>query len=210
MNLDVFKDIEAFLFDLGGVIIDINVKRTIDAFAELGLAGSDLQLTQSHHSGLFKAFERGEMTNQEFLNSLKEEVDDGTTEEGLINAWNLMLVNLPAERVRILEYLHGCYPTYILSNTNDIHLQKFRYMAEGCEDIEQLFTGVFYSFRLGCSKPEKEAFQKVIDSTGINPHTTLFLDDSEVNLKVASELGFKTQLVSAQNPIEKIFGHLMA
>lgn len=205
MNLELFNGIDAFLFDLGGVIIDVNVKRTVDAFRALGFEDVDNLIAQCHHGGVFKAFERGDISERQFLNALKQEVKSPVTEEALVEAWNFMLGDFPTERVRILEKLHQSYPTYILSNTNGIHHQQFRHMAGGYDDIAQLFTDVFYSFRLGCSKPEKKIFEKVIDKSGLNARTTLFLDDSEINLQVAAELGFKTQLVSRQNPIEKIF-----
>lgn len=205
MKLKSFKGIDTFLFDLGGVIIDIDVQVAISRFSELGFVGIEEQITQSHHKGLFKAFERGDIDERGFIDSINKQVDQPLSDEAIIEAWNSILRTFPVERVHILEQLHQTYPTYILSNTNGIHLRKFSKMATGYQHIEELFSDAFYSFQLGCSKPERCAFEKVIELSGLNPQSTLFLDDSEKNLEVAAELGFKIQLVSQDNPMEKIF-----
>ena len=205
MNLHRFEGIEAFLFDLGGVIIDIDVERTVKRFEALGLKGIENEISKSHHIGLFKAFERGDIGDVEFLESIKKQIGTNIKEEQIVEAWQLMLGDFPVERVRILEELHQHYPTYILSNTNGIHLDKFSRMAQGHQNIEDLFTGAYYSFQLGCSKPEKCAFEKVIDDSGIIPENTLFLDDSEMNLLAAAEIGFKTQLVTKDYSLVEVF-----
>nr|WP_321407093.1 HAD family phosphatase [uncultured Carboxylicivirga sp.] len=205
MDLKRFAGIEAFLFDLGGVIIDIDVQKAIDGFINIGMKGIEDQITKSHHIGLFKAFERGDIDEREFLSSIKKQTGDHISDEQIIEAWQSILVEFPIERVQILEKLHQNYHTYILSNTNGIHLKKFSKMAKGYEHIEELFTAAYYSYELGCSKPEKCAFEKVIELSGLKPETTLFLDDSEVNLKAAEELGFKTQLVTKSNSMIEIF-----
>lgn len=78
-------------------------------------------------------------------------------------------------------------------------------MAEGDTSFEDLFTKVFYSYKMGCSKPEACSFQKVIDKTGLNPETCLFLDDSQLNLDAAQKMGFQTQLVTAEHDLSSIF-----
>lgn len=205
MNLRRFEGIEVFLFDLGGVIIDIDVQRSVKGFADLGFKGIENEISKSHHLGLFKAFERGEIDNLEFIATLKKKVDADISEEQIIEAWQMMLGDFPVERIRILEELHQHYSTYILSNTNGIHLDKFSKLAKGYNHIEDLFTDAYYSFQLGCSKPEKCAFEKVINDAGIQPETTLFLDDSEINLQAAGSLGFKTQLVTKEHSLVEIF-----
>nr|WP_321450128.1 HAD family phosphatase [uncultured Carboxylicivirga sp.] len=205
MNLHRFKGIETFLFDLGGVIIDIDIQQSVKKFEALGFEGIDKAITKSHHMGLFKAFERGEIDSTEFLNTIRKKLGNKTNDEQIIDAWQAMLGNFPVERVHILEELQQNFPTYILSNTNSIHLEKFGKMAHGHDHIEELFTDAYYSYQLGCSKPEKCAYEKVIDLSGLKPETTLFLDDSELNLQAAKELGFQTQLVTTKHSIVEIF-----
>lgn len=206
MIIERFKGIEAFLFDLGGVIVDIDPQRPIKAFKNLGFNEVDTLIAQSHHDGLFKDLERGDIQEKEFIDGLKARICKPVCDNEILAAWNSILVNLPIERVKILGYLHQNYPTYLLSNTNGIHQRLFSKMAEGYDQIEDLFTDVFYSYRLGCSKPDTKIYEKVIKESGLNPETTLFLDDSEINLKAAEGLGFKTEKVSTSNSLEKIFG----
>ncbi len=204
MEIKQFKNIETFLFDLGGVIIDIDSKRTIDGFVKLGFKGIGDHITQSHHEGLFKQLERGEIDEDTFINKVKALIDTPVETNEITSAWNQMVGSIPAERAEIIEKLKAEFPVYLLSNTNGIHLRHCDEMTEG-QTIKELFNEVFYSYQLGCSKPEASAFQKVIDQTGLKPETTLFLDDSQVNLDAAKALGFQTKLITEEEDMISFF-----
>lgn len=205
MKLKQFKGIESFLFDLGGVIIDIDPQKTISSFKKLGFTAVEEQVTQSHHVGLFKQLERGDIDEQTFINNIKQHVEKTVSAAMIKRAWNDILVSFPVERVQILEQLKRHFPVYLLSNTNGIHQRCFNRMAEGHASMEELFTDVFYSYQLGCSKPEALAFEKVIEDTGLNPSSTLFLDDSPINLEAAKKLGFQTLLISRDFTMQDAF-----
>ncbi|MCU4177604.1 HAD family hydrolase [Carboxylicivirga sp. N1Y90] len=199
------EGINCFLFDLGGVIIDIDPQLTIEAFSKLGYQNLGKEISQSHHDGIFKLLERGDVNEDEFVNRVASLSDKKQTSSSIINAWNQMLVRFPKERIKILEELKRKNPVYLLSNTNAIHRRHFIHMVSGYESIEELFTEVYYSYELGCSKPEALCFEKVIEATGLNPETTLFLDDSPANIEAAQKLGFKTELISKLNSMEDVF-----
>ncbi len=203
-----FSEIEAYLFDLGGVVIDIDPFKTIEAFSELGLTHLKEQINHGHHTGLFKKLEKGEITNAGFIDKIKKQLNGAIEEKHIVNAWNKMLIHLPAERIELLKQLKKDKPIYLLSNTNGIHRNYFTKMAKGHKTIEELFTRVYYSYQLGCSKPDAEPFEKVIELTGLKPGRTLFLDDSQANLDTAKKLGFKTVLVTPHNTIQDIFSSM--
>jgi putative hydrolase of the HAD superfamily len=203
------SEIDAYLFDLGGVVININPQATIEAFASMGLPNLKEQINLGHHHGLFEEFEMGKINNSTFVERILQQIPATVLESEVVDAWNQMLVRFPEERIKILENLKRSNPVYLLSNTNGIHREKFTKMAQGYESIEELFTEVFYSYQLGCSKPSKEPFLKVIEKTGLNPERTLFLDDAQANIDTAKKLGFKTVLVSNDYSIENIFGEFL-
>ncbi|WP_430814125.1 HAD family hydrolase [Carboxylicivirga sp. RSCT41] len=200
--------IDAYLFDLGGVIVDISPAAAISAFSKLGLSNLEEQITHGHHNGLFKQYELGAVSTQDFIRQIKDLLPHTTTDEQIIDAWNQMLVELPLERLQIIESLKEQVPVYLLSNTNELHRSTFVRMAYGIENIEAYFTKTFYSFEIKHSKPDKGAFEYVIANTGIKPERTLFLDDSQLNLDVADELGFQTVLVSKNDPMTDILGKM--
>lgn len=195
------SEIDAYLFDLGGVVVDISPSAAIDAFKALGLKDIDEQITQSHHQGLFKQYELGVVSSDAFISALQKELPQQVGREAIVHAWNTMLVTLPNERVALLAKLRTTHPVYLLSNTNAIHHQSFKSMADGYDNLEELFTEVFYSYKMQLSKPDPECFQYVVNKTGLIPERTLFLDDSAKNLEAAGKLGFQTVLVSPNNTI---------
>ncbi|WP_439183086.1 HAD family hydrolase [Carboxylicivirga taeanensis] len=203
-----FANVDAYLFDLGGVIIDISPQATIDAFKKLGLKDIQQQITQSHHEGVFKQYEQGTISSDEFIAFVQKELPRQVDQQLIIDAWNRMLVELPVSRALLLERLKQTKPVYLLSNTNAIHHQAFGAMAKGYKHIELLFTKAFYSFQMQLSKPDPRCFQFVIEDTGLQPERTMFFDDSPLNLEVARELGFQTALVTPQNSIVDMFNEL--
>lgn len=203
-----FSKIEAYLFDLGGVIVDISPQAAIDAFKKLGLTDIHENITQSHHGGLFKQYELGMISSDEFVTAVQEQLPRPVEPNQIHDAWNEMLVDLPDARVSLLQRLKATKPVYLLSNTNAIHRQMFIGMARGYDNMEALFTEVFYSYKMHLSKPDIKSFEYVIEKTGVNPCRTLFLDDSEINLETAEQLGFQTALVSAENGVVEVFNEL--
>lgn len=200
-----YSDINCFLFDLGGVILDIDPQLSVAAFEKLGYKALGNEINQSHHDGLFKLLERGTINDKQFIEEIARQSETHPTEASIIDAWNQMLVKLPSERIKILEDLKKKHPVFLLSNSNAIHRRYYKHMAKGYHSIEELFTKVFYSYELGCSKPDLKSFEKVIQATGLNPLTTLFLDDSHANIEAAQQLGFKTELISKTNSMEVVF-----
>lgn len=198
-------EIKAYLFDLGGVLIDLNPQATIDAFEKLGLKNLQEQINHGHHNGLFEQLEKGSISRDEFIEAIQKQTPSKISEQQIINAWNKMLLTFPIERIKILEQLRQEKAIYLLSNTNVIHREYFSKSAEGYTTIEELFNQVFYSYQLGCSKPDNEPFLKVLDVCELKPQEILFLDDSEANINTAKKLGFKTMLITHESPIESIF-----
>ena len=95
-----FKNI---IFDLGGVILNIDYHKTIDAFTALGIADFDAMYSQAAQSNLFDDLETGRSTPQQFRDGIRQYLPEGTTDAQIDAAWNALLEDLPAERLRLLE-----------------------------------------------------------------------------------------------------------
>jgi len=203
-----FSEIEVYLFDLGGVLIDIDPLKTIEAFSQLGLSQLHDQINHGHHSGLFKQLETGQISDDDFISAIRKQLRYPYPISDVIDAWNKMLIHFPVERIQILKQLKKEKPVYLLSNTNGIHRDYFTKMTTQHSEFEDLFTQVFYSYQLGCSKPDSEPFLKVIQETGLKPERTLFLDDSLANLATAKKIGFQTYFITKENTVEKIFSNM--
>lgn len=190
--------IKAIIFDLGGVIININPELTHKAFESLGVKQIDKQFTFTHQEQVFKDFEVGKISIGEFRNSFRKLIDQPITDDTIDNAWNSMLLDIPKHRIELLERLNSKYDTYLLSNTNVIHMDsinKYLHESHNLPSLKPLFNTCYYSQDIGHRKPNAEAFEFVLNAHNLNPEETLFLDDNAENVAASKALGIQTILV---------------
>lgn len=185
--------IRNILFDLGGVILDINVQATLKRFYELGFPPELMNYPHNMTTDLFFRFETGKIGIPEFREEMRRISGIRVGDVELDEAWNAMLIGIPAGRTRLIEKLATRYRLYMLSNTSPLHAPVFERMYEEVSGIpmKDAFTGIYYSFRIGSHKPDREAWEYVLKDAGIAAEETLFLDDNIHNIKASQELGFQ-------------------
>ena len=183
------------IFDFGGVILNLDYHRTTKAFINLGISDFEERYSQLNQTDLFDKFERGEISPASFRIGLNSVLDENIPDEELDSAWNAMLLDLPAERLKILERLHSEKRICLLSNTNEIHVERFESDMEKAHVLKNLssfFDEVYYSCRVGMRKPEARIFEFVLKEHGYNPSETLFIDDSPQHIEGAHKVGLNT------------------
>ena len=192
------KDYPNIIFDLGGVILNIDYNLTIGAFKSLGLIDFEAKYSQLQQSDLFNQFERGEISDMEFRNGIRAQFEKELTDKEIDCAWNAMLLNLPEERIKLIKALSETKQIVLLSNTNRIHVESFESALsdEGqlC-DFNSLFLKKYYSFEMGMRKPEKRIFNRVVEEMNFDPSQTLFIDDSPQHVEGAKAIGLKAMLL---------------
>jgi FMN phosphatase YigB (HAD superfamily) len=186
-------DIKNILFDLGGVILDIDVQATLSRFYELGFPPVLLQYPHNMNTDLFFRYETGKIGTREFLNEMRTISGVDVADEVLVEAWNAMIVRIPAERTSLIARLGERYNLYMLSNTSPLHVPVYETMFReaGGRDMHRVFKKLYYSYETGWHKPDREAWEHVVKDAGILPQETLFLDDNIYNIKASKELGFQ-------------------
>jgi putative hydrolase of the HAD superfamily len=186
-------NIRNILFDLGGVILDIDVQATLQRFYELDFPAELLNYPQNMKTDLFYNYETGKIGTAEFREEMRRRTGVNATDEELDGAWNAMIVGIPAERTQLLKKLSARYDIYMLSNTSPLHAPVFErmYLDASGVPMREAFKKIYYSFEIGCHKPDAEAWEFVIRDAGIRPEETLFLDDNIHNIKASQELGFQ-------------------
>lgn len=201
-------DYTALLLDLGGVILDIYYDRTLSALKHLGFYDVEAWYDGYRQTGFFDEFEEGRLSPDDFLEALKQHCP-GAENEALIAAWNAMLGEVPPVRFQFLLKLRKKIPLYLFSNTNALHHAHFNasFQARYGFPFENLFKGAFYSYRLGLRKPKPEAFLRVAGAAGLNPATTLFIDDNPANTEGAARAGFRVYYLNPATgmSLEKLF-----
>jgi len=196
-TLSIPSGIKNIIFDLGGVILEINYKLTSQAFKNLGCENFDELYSQQKQSGLFDEFETGKLSPQAFVNELLRVLPKGISPKQAIDAWNAMLIRLPQERLEKLAEHQQNYRTFLLSNTNAIHEEAFTRLIQKENKIPSFasyFEQVYYSHLIGLRKPHPEVFDFVLEQNGLLPSETLFIDDSPQHLLGAERVGIRTVL----------------
>lgn len=201
--------IKTIIFDLGGVIIDLEVQKTVAGFAAMSDLSSQ-QVTNLYVSHpTFLTFETGQITETVFRAEVRELLGRGDVTDDMIDrAWNAMLVGLPKDKINLLQRLQSQYQVMILSNTNTIHIDYvYRHMlplVSEATSFDQLAHKVYYSHIMGLRKPDPAIYQRVLDENNLLAEETLFLDDNADNIKGASSLGIVVRQVTHPDQVYQI------
>ena len=201
------KQIKNIVFDLGGVLVDLDFKAAINGLQQAGFANVKEQLMAFDQGGIFQKFELGEMTAEEFRTAIRENSTVTLTDEEIDALWNAMLLEIPREKLELILDLRGKYMVYLLSNTNSIHWDyvcknAFNYRGFRVNDY---FEETFLSYEMHLAKPNKAIFEKILHDANLLPEETLFIDDSEANCKAAEEVGIHAHHYHIGDDLSKIF-----
>jgi len=200
--------IKNIIFDWGGVITDLHLNATKRAFLELGLAIFDESIPHNPNDDLFIPFEIGKITPAEFRDSIRRKTSNNLSDEMIDRAWNALLGELPPERWQILEKAGKHFRTFLLSNTNAIHLPYYYGQIQkqyGSYGYAHLFEKTYLSYELGLRKPNAAIFKYVLDDAGIIPEETMFIDDFIENIDTARLIGFQTIHLKSPLTLTDIF-----
>lgn len=187
------------LFDFGGVLVDLDKQRCLEAFAALGFDASPY-LGAFGQKGVFEGVETGQTTLDDFCQAIRQlGIQPEATDEDILKAWGAFLVGVPANRLELLLRIKQHYRTAVLSNTNEVHwgLAKDDYFRYQGRHVDDFFQDIFLSYELGVCKPDVRIFEQVIERLGVPPADILFLDDSERNCEVARQCGMQARIAPA-------------
>ena len=201
-------EIKNIIFDLGGVLLNIDFKKTGDAFTALGVENFSQYFTQYHAHPLFKDLETGSIDDHKFYHSVREIGKIKAGNEEIDKAWNAMLLDFPMERVKKLQSLSNNYRLFLFSNTNAIHHAAFQrlFTKEFGFEFDSLFEKAWYSHLIGHRKPSTESFQFVLRDGNLHAPETLFVDDTLPNVQAASQVGLNAVLVSPEKDLLAVLG----
>ena len=201
------KKIKNIVFDLGGVLVDLDFKAAINGLQQAGFVNVKEQLQSFDREGIFQKFELGEMTAEEFRTAIRENSTVTLTDEEIDALWNAMLLEIPREKLELILDLRGKYMVYLLSNTNPIHWDyvcknAFNYRGFRVNDY---FEETFLSYEMHLAKPDKAIYEKVLQDANLLAEETLFIDDSEANCKAAEEVGIHAHHYHIGDDLSKVF-----
>ena len=187
------KNIKAIIFDLGGVILNIDYDLTVKEFEKLGVLNSASYYSKGEQKKLFDDLETGKISEKEFIDSIKLKTNNANANQ-IKYAWNKMLLNLPLERLLSIKRMMCKYQTFLLSNTNSIHISFFKNGLDASEWklFKSVFNKIYFSYEIGMRKPSNKIFEYVLKDNHLQAENVLFIDDSIQHINAAKKIGIIT------------------
>ena len=201
------------IFDLGGVILDLNMEGIGEACKRLGInpelffvkaeslpprgevgRGASTVCQGISASKVITEYQVGKVTSEEFLSLVLNHCSEGITREDIMEVWDACIGLIPKERLDLIKELRRKgYHTHLLSNTNDLHWEeiKRRYFSEEGYTCKDLFDHVFVSHEVHLAKPDPEIYRHAIHEIGRPAEQCLFIDDTLLNVEAARQEGMQ-------------------
>ncbi|QDH79843.1 HAD family phosphatase [Echinicola soli] len=206
MKID--KNVDFFVFDLGGVIIDLDIPFTVNQLGKLlntnnNTPPMDFMAHPVHH-----AFEKGEISDVIFRNEIRKTFRKEWSDQEIDDIWNGMLISIPQQKIKLLKELRKTHPVFMLSNTNSIHFKKVEEILladTGEKGFSGLFDHLFLSHEMGCRKPDAIIYEKVLEKIGLPAEKGVFFDDTAPNLVGAEKVGLRTVHINHPNALMDYF-----
>lgn len=188
------KEIKNIVFDLGGVLIDLDFPRALKAFEQAGLTDIAKDVQAFSREGIFMDIELGNISSEDFLQAICRRSELPMSVDEARAYWNLILVDIPQEKLALVRKLRKEYPVYLLSNTNMPHWEYIceKSFCAGGYSMDDYFVKAFLSCDMHLAKPDKAIYEQMLRESGMRAEETLFIDDSEANCRAAEEVGIHT------------------
>ncbi len=197
-------DIDAILFDLGNVVVEVDFRRTFRHWA----VSADVEEAHFHahwsEDDAYRAHEKGQMTFAEYADALSQRLGVSMSHEQWQSGWNDVFVGPYPGVQEALARLGGKLDLYAFTNTNPTHEAAWR--ARYMHALDH-FQQIFVSSSMGMRKPDEAAFQYVAAAMGLRPERILFLDDNPANVEGAVRAGFRSALVNGEAEVLEALKH---
>lgn len=200
--------IKNIIFDLGGVVLDIDENIVYKELEKLGINVSELPHSKDF-TEIMSRFDTGIYTAPTFRKKMKALLGlEKMTDEKFDSIWNAMLLDIPHERIEAIEQIRKHYKIFLMSNTNEIHYDLYvrdLQLRFGYNEFDELFNKSYFSFAEHLEKPDPRFFELILDHEHLLPEETLFIDDTAANIKVAKSLGIKTYHIRRDELVRNLF-----
>ncbi|MBR2162648.1 MAG: HAD family phosphatase [Bacteroidales bacterium] len=185
------KTIKALIFDMGGVLVDLDIEGCKDAFKRmLGYYAIDDLIDPCHQKGIYGDLEEGTLSAEEFRRIVLAQSHPGSEPHLVDEAMWHILIGISPYKVDMLKKLSESYELYLLSNNNPICMPRSRRIFEEAgAPLEKIFKKCFLSYEMQALKPSESFYKSVIEQIGLPSDQMLFIDDSQKNVDGAIAAG---------------------
>lgn len=190
--------IEALLFDVGGVLFDIDYRLAVQTWQQWTSLSLEEMYCRFEIDEPYQQHERGEITSPTYFNHVRQLYELDAADADIAAGWNAIFLDEITQTTKSIQQLSGRLPCFAFTNTNTLHHDHWLAAYPG---IVTLFDRIFASHEMGVRKPEKEAFQAIAAATGIDLSKILFFDDTEENVIGARAVGMQAVHVKRREDV---------
>lgn len=203
--------IKALIFDMGGVLVDLDIEDCKKAFKEyIGYYEIDNIIDPCHQKGIYGELEEGVLSAEEFRRIVLADSRPGAAEEDIDRAMWHILTGIEPYKVDMLKKLAGSYELYLLSNNNPVCLPRAKEIFENAGiPLESIFRKCFYSFEMKALKPSEKFYKAVVDEIGIPAGQMVFIDDSRKNVEGAIAAGLPAAYYEPGTDLEALISEIL-
>lgn len=204
-------NIKAIIFDMGGVIVDLDIEDCKRAFKEyLGYYRIDELIDPCHQKGIYGDLEEGKISGDEFRRIVLQDSGPGALAENVDKAMWHILTGISPYKVEMLKRLSESYDLYLLSNNNPVCLPRAKAIFEGAGiPLEKIFRKCFYSFEMKALKPSETFYKAVVREIGIPAEQMFFIDDSQKNVDGAIAAGLPAVYYEPGTDLEALINNVL-
>lgn len=203
------KKPHALVFDLGNVLLPIDLDKTYEAFA---LLSSQYSATEIKHitkeEELWSSYESGLQTDEEFEAFLVDRLKLVCSSEQFQAAFNALLLRFDATLCQYISSLNTSFPIYLLSNTSSIHSRLFLQRDYPNYNLFDSFTRIHLSFEMGMVKPNVTIYEQLVTNNNLQDYQIVFFDDNERNVESARNYGWDAILINPSTSLHQIQEHI--
>lgn len=177
--------IKAIIFDMGGVLVDLDIEDCKKAFKErLGYYDIDEIIDACHQKGIYGELEEGILSADDFRSIVLAGSRPDAVAEDVDEAMSHILVGIEPYKAEMLKRLSEKYELYMLSNNNPICVRYSRKMFEDAGiPLENIFRKCYFSYEMKALKPSETFYRNVVSDIGLPAEQMLFIDDSMKNVE---------------------------
>jgi epoxide hydrolase-like predicted phosphatase len=197
---------KAIIFDLGNVLLPIELSLTYEAFASFSSLSSADIASRIIENQLWVPYESGQQSDQEFREFLRTKLQLTISDADFDEAFSALLLDFHAGVYEWMFTLRSQFHLVLLSNTSSIHADRFTKVSLGPkgQNLFSLFHHVYYSFEMGLVKPDSAIYQQVLNEQGFSAEEVLFFDDNVANINSAKSMGIPSFLVDPSRSLSQI------
>jgi glucose-1-phosphatase len=198
--------IDALLFDLGNVVIELDFNRALAHWATHAGCEESLIRDRFRHDDAYDQHERGQIDLTAYFSALRTTLGVEIPDAHLRDGWNAILIGAIPGISDLLASAAERFPLYAFTNSNPEHLKC---LSDRFADLLRPFRQVFVSSNIGLRKPEPEAYRHVVASIGVPAHRILFFDDLLENIEGARACGLQTVHVRTSTDVRDSLSRLL-